>query len=648
MPPARKFLTVIFSQLFKRCLPLVLWAFCAASPAIAQQGTGASVLSDDVTKFPELGAELPPGQGDPLPDQPAAVKTPPPLQTVDLDMIFLSAAGGDRGAMNITIGELVRQVLANNPDIKAQRLQPELGETDVRRALGAFDPTVKFSGQYSQSALPQNAQEYIATGGETTETQMALIDQLQSLQVSLDNLLAEIEGKPVTTNGSSASRSAFTDPRIFSSNQYLMLWQVGGVTPIGTQYSFGLSQSQARNDLNSQIPPSLFYPETTTTMSFNLTQPLLKNFGPAANLAAVRVSRLQRRIGWYEWKQMMIQSLSTALSGYFDLVYARENLVVRQQAVAASKLLETRNIRRAESGKMRPSDVWEAQTALSNNVDIALRAINAYVDAQNALKLLIFSEKMLLSNRLGVLIPAESIDVPSVRIDRAKFLAEAFSKRPEYLNIIAKAEQEGIRVRYARNQTLPKVDVQASYGLTGLEQDYGNSFANSVDGQGTQFMVGVTVSVPLGNIEARAALDAAKLREKQTMLAIQKSGMAISIEIDTVISLLETTRQQVRTAHDTSVAARKTADIEQKLLEEGKSTTFEVVRLQNNAADARSRELAAIATYRKNVLRLAVARGILLDELGISLEKEAWRDVRRTSPRTKDLNEFLDDKPVLP
>jgi outer membrane protein TolC len=95
--------------------------------------------------------------------------------------------------------------------------------------------------------------------------------------------------------------------------------------------------------------------------------------------------------------------------------------------------------------------------------------------------------------------------------------------------------------------------------------------------------------------------------------------------VDTSISLLETGRLQVRTARDTAVATGKTASAEEKLLEEGKSTTFEVVRLQNNASDARSRQLAAIASYRKNAVRLAVSRGILLDELGVNIDTEALK-----------------------
>lgn len=169
------------------------------------------------------------------------------------------------------------------------------------------------------------------------------------------------------------------------------------------------------------------------------------------------------------------------------------------------------------------------------------------------------------------------------------------------------------------------MNLQASGGLTGLEGEYGSSFGQTFGGQGTSYAVGMVVSIPLGNVEADAKLEATRLRQQQTLLAVQKAATEIAIEIDTSISLLETSRLQVVAASATADAAVKTAFAEQKLLDEGKSTTFEVVRLQNNAADARSRELAAIAQYRKNAVRLAVARGTLLSELGISIEDEALK-----------------------
>ena len=509
---------------------------------------------------------------------------PTPLAPSDLESIFISVTGGSGSSLSLDIPEMVRMALSNNSDIKIQRLAPELGQTDIRRALGLFDPQLAFSSQYAESETPQNAQQYIATGGQITQS---------------------------------------TEPRIFSSQDYDMRWQLGGLTPLGTQYSLNFNQQQARNDINIERPPSLFYPEYTSVLGLSLSQPLLKNFGPDVNLAGLRIARIQKKIGWYDWQKQMINSLSEALYRYFDLVYANENMRVRKEAVEASRLLEQQNIQRVIGGKMRPSDVWEAQASLSNNVDLALRSMNSYIEAQNSLKSVIFTDKMAESGSISRIIPESSLEVPTVAIDRSQFIYEAISSRPEYLNIVSKAEQEGIRVRYAKNQSYPTVNLVGNMGLTGLEGEYGSSLSNAMSAQGTNFSVGVLVSIPLGNIEGRANLDAAKLREKQAQIAIKKAITDISIEVDTAVSLLATSQQQVIAARDTALAARKTATAEEKLLEEGKATTFEVVRLQSNAAESQSRELASIAAYRKNVVRLAVARGKLLNELGISLQKEA-------------------------
>lgn len=523
-----------------------------------------------------------------------------PLKTIELGQVFTVVSGGIGRELPLDIGGMVRMALTNNPEIKIQRIQPEIGEEDIRRAWGQFDPALSFQTSFSQSETPQNTVEFISTGGES-------------------------------------GNATFSDPRTFSDENFLMNWQLGGLSPLGTQYAFSFNQLQDRNDLNIQVPPSLFYPEITTFAGLTITQPLLKNFGPAANMAGVRISRIQKRIGWYEWERQLIRSLSEALVRYFDLAYAHENLQVRTQAVSAAQLLEQQNIRRVEEGRMRPSDVWEAQASLSFNVDLALRAMNGLIEAQNALKTVLLTEQMAMDGEIGRIIPLSPLDVPAVQIDRSRFIGEALANRPEYLQIVSRAEQEGIRVRYARNQALPTVNFQGSAGFTGLEGDYGNSFSQALGGQGTAYSVGVVVSIPLGNVEGLANLEAAKLRKQQAELSIQKAVTEVSIEVDTSISLLETSRLQVGTARDTADAAIKTSRAEEMLLEEGKSTTFEVVRLQNNASDARSRELAAKAAYRKNAVRLAVSRGLLLQELGVDIDREALKTSLPGKRRKPDL-----------
>lgn len=591
-----------------------------SAPPLFEEDRLSGSLSDDILTLPDSPLLSPLENAGDEPPAPR-VEPPVPLPPFDLAPVFEAASGEGLPPLLLSLRQVVQMALDNNTEVQVQRLQPELGDQQVQFARGAFDPQFTFSTLYSYNETPQNAEQFVSTGGESALAQQALIDQLVDLQNSLDELLAELQG--TSASARSAPKGDFDDPRIFVSEDFSMNWAVGGKTPMGTTYEVGLSQLQARNDLNSQIPPSLFFPEYTTTLGLTLTQPLLKNFGPAANLAELRVARVQRQVGWYEWEQQLIRSLAGCVSLYVDLIYARENLRVREGAVQTARLLETQNIRRVRAGKMSPSDVWEAQTSLANNADLALRAVNGYIEAQNALKGQILSADVVAAGPTGRLEPIDALEVPPVEIDRNQFLSEAFTKRPEYLRLQAAAEQEGIKVRFARNQVYPQVDLQASYGLTGLDGSFGDSFGGAFDGQGPAFSAGVVVSIPLGNQKERANLQAAKLRQQQASLGIQRGAIDITMEIDTAISLVHTTREQVKAAAQTSRSARLTAEAQEKLLEEGKATTFDVVRLQNDYADARSRELAAKANYRKAVVRLAVARGTLLDELGVNLQDEA-------------------------
>lgn len=541
----------------------------------------------DPASWPEENLEISPLSSDVVPaDAPAraAEPAPNPLPPFNLETVFLQSV--DPGVMpqRISLRDVVRMALENNMDVKVQRLQPELGEQQKRFAAGAFDPSFGFQTQYAYSSIPQNTQEFISTGGVVT---------------------------------------SFDDPRKFTQENLVFNWQLGGKTPLGTQYSLGLNQLQARNDLNIQIPPSLFFPEYTTVLGLTITQPLLKNFGPAANLAELRVARLQKKIGWYEWQQQLIGSLSQSLSLYFDLIYAAENLRVRQSAVHTARMLERQNIQRVEAGKMRPSDVWEAQTSVANNADLTLRAMNAYIETQNQLKGQILSSETIAAGPTGRLEPTDSLEIPTVKLERDRFIREAFNKRPEYLRIQSAVEQEGIKVRYARNQVYPQVDLQASYGLTGLEGSFGNSFSETYTSGGPALTVGVLVSIPIGSVKERASLQSAKYRQEQASLGLHKAANEIVLDVETALSIFRTTKEQVAAAAETTRTAKLTADAQEKLLEEGKSTTFDVVRLQNDYADARTRELAALANHRKAILRLAVARGALLEELGVDLVREA-------------------------
>jgi outer membrane protein TolC len=195
-------------------------------------------------------------------------------------------------------------------------------------------------------------------------------------------------------------------------------------------------------------------------------------------------------------------------------------------------------------------------------------------------------------------------------------------------------KKQEVLVKYNRNQVLPRVDAQVSYGVSGLNSDYGTSFGTAAGGQGFDFGAGVVVSVPLGSVKERANLDASKMQRAQAEIALNRAGLNVAIDVDTALSLLESARARIKAAENFLSAAVTNLNSEQNLLEEGRSTTFNVVKFQSDLSLARTRLLSAQAEYRRALVRLGIASGGLLDELGVNIEDQAaiLRPLKKNPP----------------
>lgn len=600
-------------NLICRFLSCSLFLVFFAGGSVAQEELK---LEPDAPPYPEDLVFPPPKS---LPDVPPQ-HPPERLDTAK----YVERAKLNLPRRQVSLPMAISMALANNLSIKARRLQPEIGEQAVHFALGDFDPSLTFTYTYQYSQVPQNAEQFVATGGENAEAQQSLADVLTSI-------LAELEGRPVAP----ANIPVYSDPRIFTTDNTLLNWELGGRTPLGTTYGFFLETAQLKNDINIEIPPSLFFPEYTTFAGFRLTQPLLKGFGPAANMAPVRVARLDRKIGWYDWEAQVIDSLQSTVLAYYDLYFAWENVRAQESLLASSRLLETGNIERLNAGRMRPLDVIQAQASVASSLTRVFSAYEQVIAANAALKRLVFANPPEVDDVLFV--PSGLPDAKPPGENRMTLIGTAFRNRPEYQKAVAEVEREGVRVRFARNQALPEVNLVGTYGVNGLDGDYGGAISRAFDGQGQTFSAGVVVSVPLGFVKERATLSSAKLRQQQALLTLQQAGLNIHIDVDAALSLVESASLQREVALKATKYARESLNAEQKLLETGKSTTLNVVQVQAGLAQAQTRELDAELNYFRALVRLEVSSGTLLDGLGVQVVAEAQRTAPHPGKRTRNL-----------
>jgi outer membrane protein TolC len=202
---------------------------------------------------------------------------------------------------------------------------------------------------------------------------------------------------------------------------------------------------------------------------------------------------------------------------------------------------------------------------------------------------------------LSVQVEIEPPPSPGFRADVEGGLRDALEIRPDYRQAILDLQRQRINVAFAKNQALPKLDLEASLSLAGLDDDAGTSVDRAVRRDGSAWSIGAIFSVPIPNREGRGAANAAKLSAAQALVSLQKLEQQIVVEVDNASGRVITARERIVANAEATKLARESLDAGEQRLQAGTGTTFEVLELQKRFIEAQFAELSARAEYNKAV-----------------------------------------------
>lgn len=505
----------------------------------------------------------------------------------------------------ITLRQAVAMALENNLESSYDRTAIGIEAARVRHAQGNFDPVFNINTSREAINRPQNPND-INSADAAREERLILAEQ---------QLAAAINGQqgggaPPTDFTSQAATVIFEQQSLRSSSS------LEGRTSLGTRYSLTLEASRFRNSVRDL--PGLDLPEYVTFAGLTVQQPLLRDFGADANLAEIRVARKNKQVAELTWKLRVTNTVHSVMTTYYEMLYGYQNIRVRQEAVEGDKKLAHENQRRLDLGFMSPIDVRQAEVAVSVDEEELIAARNFFSERQFALKRQILKELDL--DESAILVPQGSLEVDVTPFHRPELMRTALRNRLDYQSAVKEAEREAIRLKFARNQMWPKLDLVATYGFNGLADSFGSSLSQALHGSTPQWTLGIVASIPLGNNQARAQRDIALGAKEQAILRVKQTELSIGVDVDTVLSRIALNQQRLATSRSSRRLAEETVNTGQKRLEEGLSSSFDVIELNKKLYDARTRELAALVELNKSVLQLWLATGTLLERESIFLE----------------------------
>ena len=476
------------------------------------------------------------------------------------------------GIQKMSLDDCIQSALEKNLDVRIARYNPPMSLSDLQAAYAGYNPTFTAGGQHS----------YSKSGGGFNPS---------------------IGVVPASEANDNSFNSGIT-----------------GLMPWGLNYNLKGNISESYGT-GAQGPLSAPFDNSSGSASLTMSQPVLKNFWIDQTRFNIKVAKNRIKYTDLGLKQTIMNIATTVEQAYYDLIYARENVLVQEKAVELATQLEVENRKRVEVGALAPLDQKQAEAQAASTRATLIAAKGTLVIQENTIKQLIFD------NFSAVqpvdLQPTAPLSAPIQVFDRQISWSIGLAERPDLLQAKLDVERQGITLKYNFNQLFPELDVTGSYGFGAGGSDireYYQAFDQIGQGSRPFYTFGGLLTYPIGNTGARANYKKSKLAMEQYVLALKKLEQSIIIAIDNDIVQAKSSYQQVAATRSAREYAADALAAEQKKLENGKSTTYTVLQMQRDLTTARGNEIQALATYNKALAQLSLDEGTTLKRLSINVD----------------------------
>lgn len=520
------------------------------------------------------------------PDVSACILTAAVFFALDSAALAQALPAADRPVVEpLSLKAVIALALQNNADIKGTDLGKIIEEERIKSARQAFDLQLDGGYLYQSVDTPQNAQDYAAT------------------------------------IGGGLFQPPRTSPTIFLERNHTARVGLAKKFETGTIVELGTTTRVLDNTLNRRNS-SLFNPEWETFTGLTLTQPLLRDWGYAANTAEIRVAQANAKVADLEWQSRTAQVVAEVMRRYYDVIFTLENLAVQRESIALAEKLRDDTRARGREGVAAANDVMVAEAGVYQRMEDALEAEMLYIERQNALQLLFKTPEEVIAQGSRIQ-PVDGLRAKAPALSRATLVNTALAERYEVRQADELIHMKSAELDYATNQSRPRLDLVASGGYHGLDDDLGSSYSYAADGNGPEWSAGVQFSMPLNQDNLQAQKRAAQDEKTRAYIRRGEARLRVALEVDTVLSRLRMDEQRLAATRKSREAAAQTAEAGLKRLNEGVTTSFEVLQLQKDFSDARSREFAALADLNKAMVDLQLATGTLLQQQGVEVVSDA-------------------------
>jgi len=558
------------------------------------------------------------------------------------------------GKLEISLQDAVELALENSLDIGVQRYYPWIADASILKAkaggFGYATPGALFSS--STASLPSFSYDPTVTS-----------------TILLDDRTTPVNNPFISGTVSLAALQTHT-------MQFNEQFSRGFETGTNLTVSWNNTRSSSTSTAN------FFNPAVQSTLTVGFTQALLNGFGIAVNTRNIRIAQNNRKIADWAFAELAITTITNTITAYWELVYARANVKVNEQAVAVAQKLYEDNKKQLGVGTMAPLDVTRAESELATDTQNLIVARTVQLQDEQILKNAITKDP-LAPNVVNVEILTSDQPTPPATIENPSFeesIKEAFAKRPELQEQLLNLKNADIDVLATRNALRPSLTLSGQYSSVGLAGNSpikgtavvessgvpivdanGNPITVDVGGVATpifqpvtvtpvlgtnqqgfgtaqnqifhnrfpDFSAQLTLGLPLRNRSAQADNVRSILTQRQQESGLQQLKNAALLDVRNTYIALTQDRAQVESASKARELQQETFNAEQKKYRLGASTVYNVILTQRDLIAAQGTELRALANLEEAKANYERALGRTLDVNHVTIADAKSGEVER-------------------
>ncbi len=493
------------------------------------------------------------------------------------------------GKLSLSLRDAILLTLENSSDIQVGQSQIQDQKMAVLNAYAPFDAQLQGTLQVNRSSSP----------GYT-----------------------ELQGVGQSSNAT--FNSLFQAGTI----QYTQTFQTGT--------NFQASVLSNKNSTNSSF--YYFNPFFSSSLNFQVIQPLLRGAGRFANVAPIVIARSKLAQSQASFEAEVSDAILRVVQQYWAAVLAKDNVDVSQKSYDLAEASYEHDKRALELGALPQLDIYRSQSEMAARRVLVLQAEYALAQAEEDLRLTIGADQDGQIHKL----PLDLTENPAVKgdgeaMDPDALLARALSRRPEIEAAARALDADHASIRLAHNQLLPNLSFTGLYQSGGLGGDQYNLLTGqliSVGGFDSSFsqLFGfgyptyggtLQLTLPLKNHAGEAALGTALVTQRQDLTAAQQARETITREVSDAVHQMEEAQLALDAAKTSYDLAQKSLAADQRKYELGSETNFYVLDSQARQAQSELVLLQTQVSYQLARAALNHATGDILEPYQVQIRELA-------------------------